>query len=170
MSLSKKTLKHFLSFFPLIELPVSITDDSHHDFGIANKPLSEGAIQAVFLDNDEEFDEFTEIVPCFQVKHPEGLHVVVYWKVQLLDHHYYVMVMDKKGDILSKTSIAGERSDGEKIARMMATIDRDLVITMIAGEEEVSNKLYDPSKSKAFEAEILEDGNILFSENEKLIN
>ncbi len=159
----------FLKFFPKVHLPQSLNEASIHDYSKRNKAFTEGA-ELSFLREPGD-DEFTEYLPCFRVNTPEGIHVLVYWKAGLMDQHYYLMTMDKKGNVIARVPIAGIRSDGKKIARLYALIDESLVIHMTAGEVKVGEEhRYNPGNTKAFEAEIQPDGQIAFEESENLFD
>ena len=167
--LLKVTPKEFVRFFPKVQLPQTLNEDSIHTFNKHNMPFSVGA-EATFLHEPGD-DEFTEYLPCFRVKNPYGIDVLVFWRASLLDQHYYVMTMDKKGNIIAKAPIAGIRTDGKKIARLYAHIDEDWIIHMTAGEAQIGRETeYNPGETKAFEAEIQPDGQIVFEESENLFD
>ncbi len=167
--LLKVTPGDFIKFFPKVKLPQTLNEESIHTFNQYNKPFTEGAELSYLREPTD--DEFTEYLPCFRIKTEEGIHVLVYWKAGLMDHHYYVMTMDKKGNIIAKTPIAGIRSDGDKVARLYAYLDEDFVVHMMAGEAKIDREEeYNPGDTKTFEAEILPDGQIIFEETDNLFD
>jgi len=160
--IGKLKFKDFLTKFPLIELPVTLGNDSHHLFSSTNEPLNllfienyislmEGAIE----------DEYTEIVPCFTIPDTFDFHAIVYWKAGLMDYQYIMATFTKDGVPISRKVIGGTFSDGKNIAQSVSTIDSDWTIHIVTGHSSLGEE-YDAAKSTAIEVELLPDGH--FSE------
>jgi hypothetical protein len=146
----------FLEHFPLVELPVTLGEDTHLTFSKENDPLPEYlALEFV----ESELDDLTEIVPCFSFETEDDFHAVVWWKAGLLEYAYFLATFSKNGQPVARKTIAATRVQGEKITRSVASIDAEGVVFVAEGTSE--NEVYDPLKSKTHNFEILPNGEII---------
>jgi len=159
------SLEQLLEIFPEITPPITISEDSAVNFSSKNKPISLELIQEYFTVWDN-FDEYTEIVPCFQLNVPNNYYGLVYWKGSLLSYEYILLILSKDGTLISKKVIAGTISNGQTIKKSVATIDENLSIYTMVGEQDVSDLSYNPTHSSAFKFEIEVDGTISSSQEE----
>lgn len=157
-------LEDLLSFFPEVELPIEITDDLVLAADSINKVLPAPIIEKYLVkwEGGEQFDEFTEFVPILRIREAEEFHALVYWKGGLMKYEYILVTLDKHGDFITRRPIASTMSDGNTVKKSVSKIDEDMIIHIMAGENGVNEK-YDPSKSQAFNMEILHSGDIIFS-------
>ena len=103
----KTTFKDFLSKFPEIALPVTLTEESHHHFSRTNDPLPAVMIEQFLLHIEtEQVDEFTEYIPCFRIPETDGFHAIVYWKAGLMTYEYTMLTFNKDGISIDKRVIA----------------------------------------------------------------
>ena len=164
----KVTFEDFYEVFPVIDLPVSLGDADHHIFSGQNKPLSQSMIEEFIIPNEkEEVDEFTEFVPCFRIPDQKNFKGLVYWRAKLLDYHYILATFDNNGNVVASSHIAGMRTDGKNIARLVAGVNANLEIDMIVGKDEINSKEYEASASKSFKIIIEESGRLDISMNEE---
>jgi len=166
--MSKKisnSLEQLLDKFPEITPPITISEDSAVAFSSKNKPISLDLIDEYFNVWDS-FDEYTEVVPCFQLNVPNDYYGLVYWKGSLLSYEYILLILSKEGTLISKKVIAGTISNGQTIKKSVATIDENLSIYTMVGEQEISDQNYNPTHSFAFKFEIEVDGTISSSQEE----
>ena len=157
------SLEGFLQFFPELELPITFSEDTHHDFSRNNDALPEAAIEQ-FISKIEgnELDEFTEFVPCIQIPATHDFHAVVYWKAELMSYHYILATFDKKGELIDSRVIAGMFTDGDTITRSMATIEEDWLINVVTGQVGVAKEEeYHAARSRTFGLELLPDGRVV---------
>jgi hypothetical protein len=169
MSKSKPNLSQFLDFFPPVELPVNLTDESIMVFSKENKAIPVLLQQEFIIKHDHtDSDEFTEYVPCFQIPETENFYAVVYWKAQLLTYEYHLVTFDKNGEFITGKVIGGTITNGNTIIKTVATIDEDWIIHIVSGEDDVRNPNYNPENSKAFTMELLATGDIIFSLTDEL--
>ena len=155
---------HFLKKFPEVQLPVVITEDAQHDFSKNNDPLPLQMIEQFIVPIEgSPLDEFTEYVPCFQVSDAEEFSAIVYWKAGLLNYQFVIATFDKKGNFIDKSIIAGTKAVGDSLVRSVATIDEDWIIYVMAGVASSNDQHYDPSNSKSFHLELLDNGKIINS-------
>lgn len=157
----KAKFSDFLSKFPEAPLPLTLRDDSHHDFE-QNPPLSDEMI-ASYIGRYEiaHVDEFTEYVACFSfpkvAKQP--YQAIVYWKAALLQYDYVLATYSLDGNMIDKKAIAGTKAIGDKVHHTLATIDENNVIFIAEGAATEGGD-YDPNSTKTKRFEILKNGRI----------
>jgi len=161
----KATFTDFLEKFPEIELPITLSEDSHHAFSKANKPLTADMTRD-FLANLETtpVDDYTEYVPCFKIPETHGFHAIVYFKAGLMNYEYVLITFDKEGLSIDKKTIAGTKVEGDKLQRTVATIEDDWIIYCVRGVANADNPVYDSSTSESLHLELLATGEIIYSD------
>ena len=153
----KVDFTNYLGRFPEIELPVTLRDDSNHDFE-ANPPLQDDMIEQYITHYEAvEVDDFTEYMACFQVPKSEKFQALVYWKAALMNYDFVISTYGKDGNMIDKKAIAGIKVVGQNISRSIATIHEDLAISIAEGIE-LSNGDFDPDTTKARRFQILDNG------------
>lgn len=151
-------LEALLEIFPIIDPPLTLSEEIVHKFSAKNKPLPQKLIEHFFA-NWDKFDEYTELVPCCQLKSEGPYYSIIYWKGSLLSYEYILANIDSQGILISKRVIAGTVSNGTTVKTSVATIDENGIIYSMVGEIE-DQKKFDPTKSTGFAFEILPDGQI----------
>lgn len=161
----KTSFTDFLEKFPEVELPITLSEDSHHDFSKTNKPLSAEMTRA-YLSNLEtvEIDEYTEYIPCFKLPETHGFHAIVYFKAGLMNYEYVLITFNKEGLSIDKKIIAGTKVEGNQLQRTVATIEDDWIIYCVRGVANANNPVYDSSTSESLHLELLATGEIIYSE------
>jgi len=161
MSRPANSFQSFLDKFPPLEAPLTLGENKHHTFSRINAPLPQ-MLTTQFIHPHEEgqMDELTEFVPCFRVANLEKLVALVYWKAGLMDYQYVLLTYTDKGEWLDRKVIAGTYSDGDTLIHSIATIDKDLIITIASGQAEGGQGL-DPASSTIYHLEILPNGSIV---------
>jgi hypothetical protein len=160
-----KELKTLLSYFPEIELPVTLTDDSLTHINATNDLMPEALLQEVFVKYEEDISsEFMEIMPCFRIKMlDEKVAAIVYWKGDLLKYEFILLTVNTSGDIIDKRPICGTVIDGDIVKKSVATIDGEFGIHIMAGAYDSSvTSTYDGNASQSFSMELLPTGEIVF--------
>lgn len=158
-------LENLMSFFPNQDPPVTVSEEVIVSFSAKNKPIPQALIETFFTRWDQ-FDEFTELVPCFSLKTHRDYFAIVYWKGSLMTYEYILLTLDMEGNSISKRVIAGTISNGQTVKKSVATIDEDLCVYSVVGEASASEN-YNPTNSKGFKFEILPDGTIKSSQEQK---
>ena len=158
-------LEHLLSFFPNLDPPITISEEVIVSFSAKNKPIPQALIDTFFTRWDQ-FDEYTELVPCFSLKTHRDHFAIVYWKGSLMTYEYILLTLDMQGQSISRKVIAGTISNGQTVKKSVATIDEDLCVYSVVGETLATKKNYSAPNSKGFKFEILPDGNIRSSQEE----
>lgn len=152
-------LEALLKHFPTIDPPITLSEEVTHKFSSQNPPLPQKLIAEIFARWDK-FDEFTELVPCLQLKSEGPYYAIIYWKGSLMSYEYILATVDEEGILINKKVIAGTISNGQTVKTSVASIDEDFCIYSMVGENPDGNTDYDPSHSSAYKFEILPDGNI----------
>jgi hypothetical protein len=158
----------FVDFFPEIELPVTITEESSLDFSRLNTPFSGEAISKFIIPIEAETGEFTEYLPCFRLKDTGKIHALVYWKASLLNYEYKMVTFDNEGKLIDGKVIAGTITNQETIIRTVSTIDEDWIIHTVVGQQKSDSKELN-TESQAYTLELIGTGEIVFSLNEEKI-
>jgi len=163
MEQKKIRFSHYLKYFPELELPITLGEETHHAFSQKNEPLPALAIQQFILplEGEEEVDELTEYIPCFKIPKTDGFYAIVYWKAGLLNYQYMLVTYEPKGKLIDQRVIAGTFSDGESMTNSVATIEEDWMIYVVTGHSAKADEVYDAGHSTTIDLEILPDGSII---------
>ena len=157
----KAKFVNFLTKFPEVPLPITLRDDSHHDFE-QNTPLSDEMI-ANFISRYEiaHTDEFTEYIACLSLPKAakQPYQAVVYWKAALMQYDYVLATYSLDGNMIDKKAIAGTKVVDQAVQHTLATIDEKNVIFVAEGAATEGGQ-YDPNVTKTRRFEILENGRI----------
>ena len=154
------TLKDLLQFFPLIELPITLTSEVHHLFSKENKLLPSSLIRS-FISEAEQEDEFTEYVACFSLPATEHYQPIVFWKASLMSYEYILATYQLDGLMISNKVIAGTKSDGNSLLKRIATIDEEGLIIIAEGMGSLDERYYKADQSHTYQLEVTETGDIL---------
>jgi len=167
---SKKLFEKFCSYFPEVELPVTLSEEYTSIFTRFNKALPMELIQNFILEEKLYFadepsiispeEEFEEYVPCFSLPNTQKFKALIYWKAGLLKYEYILHTYDEFGRSIARQVLASTSSDGKRVRQIVATIDPDMDIFIMGGDTE-QDHYYDPENSKAFSLEITPEGQIL---------
>ena len=153
----KVTFANYLSRFPEVAPPVTLRDDSNHDFE-ANDPLQAEMIEQYITRYEVvEMDEFTEYLACFRLPKSGGYQTLVYWKAGLLNYDFVIATYKKDGNMIDKKAIAGIKVVGQNISRSIATINEDLAINIAEGME-IAGGDFSADATKARRFQIGENG------------
>lgn len=163
MQQKKIRFSHYLNYFPELELPITLGEETHHAFSQKNDPLPALAIQQFILplEKEEEEEDLIEYIPCFKIAKTDGFHAIVYWKAGLLNYQYTLVTYEPKGELIDTRVIAGTFSDGKSMTNSVATIEEDLMIYVVTGHSVNAEEVYDAGASTTIDLEILPDGSII---------
>jgi len=159
----------YYSFFPEVELPVTLSEEYTSIFNKFNKPLPGELIEEFILEKHlffanedavDDLEEIEEFMPCFRLPEDKNYFALVYWKASLLKYEYILHTYDTKGKSIARQILASTSSDGKNIRQIVATIDPDLDIYIIGGDSP-AGEIYNPESSKAFSMEITPKGQII---------
>lgn len=151
-------LEALLVHFPVIDPPITLSEEVTHKFSSENPPLSAKLISETFARWDT-FDEYTELIPCCQLKTDGPFYAIVYWKGSLLTYEYILATIAEDNILINKKVIAGTISNGITVKTSVATIDEDLCVFSAVAEVK-TNENFSADQSTAYKFEILPDGKI----------
>ncbi len=80
------TTKELLKYFPQVDLPLTLSDNTLNVFSKENPTIANHIVQSLFVEWEGEIDEFTEFVPCAMVDSTDEYHALIYWKGGLLKY------------------------------------------------------------------------------------
>ena len=159
-------IDHFntlLSFFPEIDLPVTLSDDTLSQFNNHNEPIPSGLI-AETIGRWESIDEdFSEIIPCLSIDISNKAKAIVYWKGDLMRYDFKIATFNNHNELIAVKSIASTIIEGSHIKKSVALIDEDFIIHIMAGDHDGAEE-YDAGRSQSFNMEVMADGQILFEQ------
>ena len=160
----KVSFQNFLTLFPEIELPLTLTTETHHEFSKHNVPIPL-AMADKFLSTALD-DEFTEYIACFKIPNTKNFHAVVCWRAGLMEYAYLLVTFEKNGQLIDKRTIGGTVSNGDLLTRSVATIDADWLITIVEGNESIKSgqSQFNPDASKVYSLELTADGEVIVAE------
>ncbi len=167
MTRRKTLFQALLDYFPEVELPITLTSDTHHIFSQENKPLPQSIIEAYLLEaGRDSVGEFEEYVACFRLPAADDYIGVVVWKADLMSYEYLLKTFDKRGSLIASQVIAGTKTNGETILKRVATLDEDGIVLVAEGLAATDEESYDPERSRTFQFEISPTGDILHTLSE----
>jgi hypothetical protein len=158
-------IERILHYFPETELPVMISEDHLVDFEATTTPFPQAFIDEVILQWEREQDEFTEFMPCFRLPTQEKYAALVYWKASLLSYDFILVTLSKRCELISRKIIASTIVRDNRISKSVASIDPDMIISIMAGQS-LADGDYDAASSKAYSMEILPSGEVIFNGEE----
>ncbi len=155
----KFSFEDFIAFFPEVELPISISEDSLTEYSKNNRPLPHPMIDRYLAtDND---DEYTEYIPCFRIPKTKDFTGIVYWKAGLMDYQFILTTYHNDGTAIDTNTIAGTTVLHGQVIRSAATLDQDWIIFTAVGREE--GDVYDATTTRLSTMELLPNGMIIVS-------
>lgn len=160
-------MANFISRFPKVELPVTLSEDTEEEFYSRHDPLPMPLVLE-YLDvffPPEKIDEFTEFVPCFKLKGTKKFHAIVLWVAGLKAKQFFLITYSTSGKPLQCKAIAGYAFSGKTISRMVARLEEDWIIYLVAGQTQDSEG--DPSGKETISTvfELNTEGSIILKED-----
>ena len=157
------TYSQFLALFPNLEPPLTLTEDSIFAFSKHNKLISPETARQFFeqfesdyVDNDE-----VEYIPCFSLSLSGEFHTLIYWRASTLLYEYYLITINKQGQLIDRRLIGGLLSKNNGLLRMVTSIDINCIFYIVASL--VNTSADEKSESQSYSLEILPDGTIISS-------
>lgn len=160
-AINLKSFTEFLSYFPKMELPLTIQYSDFHSFSKTNDVLPDELLAQFIVPNlDFEIDEFTEFLPCLQYESsPEMYHVII-WTARLMHYSFYLMNFNTKAVFLHSAEIAAFYTKNEQILQRMAHLDAEGGIYVLEGNTDQQVNIVNPESTQKWQIEILPDGTL----------
>lgn len=174
-NIENDNFKSFLTLFPEIELPLTISSEYLDIFSKYNKPIPEIDIYKYIINDksienkwveennstDIDVDLFEEeYIACLKLPDTKKFHALVYLKIGILNYEYILQTYDLTGNKLSKQLIASMTAKDNIIKELVAFIDEDLIVLIMEGDKNINEK-YNPEKSRPLSFEINDQGYVL---------
>lgn len=149
-----------LQFFPVIALPITLGEETHHDFSQHNEPLPGDLVRQFLPSGDSEPDdeEVTEYVPCFRIEDVGNFYTLVYWRAALLSYSYHLATFTARGDLIDHKIIAGTFYAQGVLTQSMATISEAHIIYIVMGQSAAALGAFDAGSSSVNHLRITEEG------------
>lgn len=153
--------QQFLKYFPEVEFPITLREDTYEELS-ADMPLIPQAMIEHFLMDEADFeDDMTEYIPCFRYKKHEHFEAIVYWKASLLSYEYILKTFTKDGEgVIDSQMIAGTLVKNNQIIQSIAIVGSDDTIYIATGNINDDGTIADASQNKSRTIEINEDGTL----------
>jgi hypothetical protein len=162
MKMMKPTFRQFLERFPEVDLPITLTEESHLEFSRRNPPLPQEMIhEFIHAIEESEFDEFTEFIPCVKLPKTDGFNAIVYWRAGLMNYEYTLATFTEKGQFIEKKVIAGTKIHDGLLVRSVATIEDDWLIYIVLGKSDPNEETFTAIDSRSLNMELLATGEII---------
>jgi hypothetical protein len=152
----------FVSRFPMVSMPVTLGEDTHHVFTTENEPLPAGMVAQFItpVEGAAPDEEFTEYTPCFVIEDTGSFIALVWWKAELLNYEYHLATFDTKGTLFDHKVIAFTRVQDGQVTRAVAIIDEEWEIHMAEGTSADGNTTFNPGQTRSYGFEINKNGMI----------
>ena len=151
----------FLDFFPIIEPPYTITEESSLAFSRENTPIPEDLWPMTFGEWEPDYiqSEEVEYVPCLQTKISDEFSTLVYWRASAMKYEYFLLTLTKDGKLIDRKLIAGLVAKEDNLVRMACSVDQNQIFYVTGGMESKSSN----NNTETFSIEVLPDGHFLIS-------
>lgn len=153
-------LELFLNYFPEIELPVLLGENTHLAFSQQNQPIP-GELIAQYIYEPSDGREWVEIIPCFRFKAKNHMVVCVYWEAGLLYYDYHILVLDQTGGVVNDQVIGGLRSDGRSLIRTIVHIDAGPVFYVVSAFQSDEREEIDFNEAVSERWILVDDGKLV---------
>ncbi len=158
----KTSFSEFVKLFPVIELPITLSEESQAHFSKANPPMPAQYVHEYIVPLQKtDVDDLTEFLACFRIPKTKEFQGIVYWKASLMTYEYILATFTNKGVLIDQQVLAGTTAEGAAIARTVATIDEEWDIFIVGGVEILTEKDNDGTKSEAMKLSITDQGQIV---------
>lgn len=151
----------FLQYFPEVQLPITIREETFQEFSSTIPPLPIAMIEHFLMGENDEDDGMTEYISCFRLPDTTEYKAIVYWKAGLLTYEYILQTYTNDGKgIIDSRVIAGTVVNGAEIIQSVARIDPDKMIYTASGMVEAEDDFAEASNNSISIVEIFENGAI----------
>lgn len=163
-------LEDFLDYFPSIELPITLSENSISHIEKTSKIIPEPILDMTIRKWEKvDPDGFTEYVPCFTLAKSENFILLVYWKASLSGFEYFAVTLGYDFQLIDRKQIASTLHIRDQIKSSVVHIDEDLTFHVIASIDGVTANSFNPSNSQAFHFEVNPSGEFIFTKEDYLV-
>ncbi len=131
----KVRFSDFYNAFSEQELPFVIHSELHHEINRRGDFFPKAVTEKYLIQEAQlPYDEYTEFMPVFIMDQTDDYLAVIVWVEGLLTYEYWLLTFDKKGKLIDKSSIAGQKVGEEGILNRLATIENPTSVVIIEAE------------------------------------
>ena len=155
---------HFVEQFPLLELPVTLGEDTVRQISKDTPPLPSRMITQFLepMEPTQVNDEFTEFIACLQLPEADDYIGLVYWRADLAQYHYTLVTLNKQTEeVIDRVILAGTSYDGEELTQTTAVINESLMIYQVSGQGRGKDFDYQASGSTARRFQVAATGKVI---------
>lgn len=163
-------LTDFVQLFPLIEPPITMTDESIFALSKNNKLINLDVADQFMstFEPDYEAGLEREYIPCVRLALSDEFHSLIYWRAAALNYEYYLINVDKRGKLLSRRLIGGLIAKDDTFVRLAVSVDANYIFyvaaQLIDGPSDVGDSIHaETLDAQTFSLEVLPDGSIVTS-------
>lgn len=158
------TFAEFLEQFPVLELPLTFSEDTVRTISRETPPLPPAFIEAFILPVEPGMaDELTEFIACLRLPDAENYAGVIYWRADLAQYHYTLVTYNPKTqELIDRMVIAGVSYDGEEVTQSHAVLTESLLMYQVSGQAAGHEEYdYKASNSTARRFQIAPSGKVV---------
>lgn len=158
------TFSEFLEQFPVLELPLTFSEDTVRTISRETPPLAPAFINAFILGVEPGMaDELTEFVACLRLPEADNYAGIVYWRADLAQYHYTLVTYNPETlELIDRKVIAGVSYDGEEVTQSYAVLTESLMIYQVSGQAAGREEYdYKASNSTARRFQITPSGKVV---------
>ena len=125
------SFENFINFFPVVELPYTITSETHRILSANNDPIAAKWMFEHVYPQKESIDEFTEFMPCFAIPGTNKFFGLIFWEANLEGNSFYLSTFSLKGILINQQKIAGMKYVENGILQMVCTISPNWLFSCV---------------------------------------
>jgi hypothetical protein len=122
----------FVSLFPEISLPITLSTDAQREIELHNEPLN-AAWMGKFVLDENQIDDFTEFMAGFKIPDTKDFTALVYWQASLEGNAFFMSTFSKSGSLIDHKLIAGTLYLEDGMKQLVCSIAKDWTINRVEG-------------------------------------
>jgi hypothetical protein len=152
----------FVSLFPEITLPLTLSTDTQREIELVNEPLN-AAWMGKFVLDETQIDDFTEFMACFRIPDTKDFIALVYWQASLEGNAFFLTTFSKNSSLIDHKLIAGTLYLEDGMKQLVCSIAKDWSINRVEGMLGANGEIVKVDDPKitfmqiSIEGEIVED-------------
>jgi hypothetical protein len=154
------TFSDFVSIFPDVSLPVTLSTDAQRQIESVNEPLN-AAWMSKFVLDESQIDDFTEFMACFKIPDTKDFLALVYWQASLEGNAFFLTTFSKNGNLLDHKLIAGTLYLEDGMKQLVCSIAKDWSINRVEGILGPNGEIVKTDDPKMTFMQISMDGEII---------
>ena len=154
------TFSDFVSIFPDVSLPVTLSTDAQRQIESVNEPLN-AAWMSKFVLDESQIDDFTEFMACFKIPDTKDFLALVYWQASLEGNAFFLTTFSKNGNLLDHKLVSGTLYLEDGMKQLVCSIAKDWSINRVEGILGPNGEIVKTDDPKMTFMQISMDGEII---------